>query len=82
MEHSQVFPHYMTHPKLRLESSAQNILGTIKCRRILIFIFSLTHVSTGDCYRFRAVDSESAVRWREAVREAMRPKSKDLMKFE
>lgn len=44
--------------------------------------FSLTHVSTGDCYRFRAVNSESAVRWREAVREAMRPKSKDLMKFE
>ena len=50
--------------------------------RVLIFLFSLTHVSTGDCYRFRAVDSESAVRWREAVREAMRPKSKDLMKFE
>ena len=82
MEHSQVFPHYMTHPELRLESSAQNILGTIKCLRILICVFSLTHVSTGDCYRFRAVDSESAVRWREAVREAMRPKSKDLMKFE
>ena len=57
-------------------------LVAFKRTKILIFHFSLTHVSTGDCYRFRAVDSESAVRWREAVREAMRPKSKDLMKFE
>ena len=56
--------------------------GNTLLYRVLIFLFSLTHVSTGDCYRFRAVDSESAVRWREAVREAMRPKSKDLMKFE
>jgi len=44
--------------------------------------FSLTHVTTGDSYRFRAIDAQAASKWRDVVRGAMKPKSKDLMKFE